>query len=138
MGAEGLTCGNIVDSKFTESSDGTCFEVTDTEVITGANATCSSEVAWTWTDAVYFSVCSLTTVGYGDLFPQTDEGKIFTCVYVYFGIGIISAALGYLINVMLDSAASESDDMLAKAGGQEAQKKLKRDKNQEVHEINRP
>jgi potassium channel subfamily K len=83
---------------------------------------------WTWTDAVYFAVCSLTTVGYGDLYPTTVPGKIFTCVYVYMGIGIISAALGYMINVMLEGAASESDDMLAQAGGQEAQKKLKRAK----------
>jgi potassium channel subfamily K len=83
---------------------------------------------WTWTDAVYFAVCSLTTVGYGDLYPTTQAGKIFTCFYVYFGIGIISAALGYMMNVMLEGAASEADDMLAKAGGQDAQKKLKRAK----------
>lgn len=32
---------------------------------------------------------SLTTVGYGDLAPKTDSGKIFTMFYILSGIGII-------------------------------------------------
>jgi voltage-gated potassium channel len=40
-------------------------------------------------DAVYFSVVTLTTVGYGDFAPQTDVGKLFTAVYVLLGIGIL-------------------------------------------------
>ena len=40
-------------------------------------------------DAVYFSVVTLTTVGYGDFAPQTDVGKLFTAVYVLVGIGIL-------------------------------------------------
>lgn len=42
-------------------------------------------------DAFYFSVITLTTVGYGDFAPQTDVGKLFTAVYVLFGIGILLA-----------------------------------------------
>jgi voltage-gated potassium channel len=42
-------------------------------------------------DAVYFSVVSLTTVGYGDLAPETDAGKLFTAVYVLVGVGILLA-----------------------------------------------
>ncbi|MFB6317866.1 potassium channel family protein [Saccharicrinis sp. FJH54] len=44
---------------------------------------------WKWLDSLYFSVMTLTTVGYGDLVPQTAFGKIFTMVYVLTGIGII-------------------------------------------------
>src|ERR671911_3192134 len=40
-------------------------------------------------DALYFSVVTLTTVGYGDFAPQTDVGKLFTAVYVLVGIGIL-------------------------------------------------
>jgi voltage-gated potassium channel len=40
-------------------------------------------------DALYFSVVTLTTVGYGDFAPQTDAGKLFTAVYVLVGIGIL-------------------------------------------------
>ncbi len=44
---------------------------------------------WNWIDAIYFSVITLTTVGYGDLSPQTDEGKLFTIFYIIIGIGLI-------------------------------------------------
>ncbi|MCP4423630.1 MAG: two pore domain potassium channel family protein [Chloroflexi bacterium] len=46
---------------------------------------------WSWLDALYFSVITLTTVGYGDLSPQTAAGKIFTIVYILIGLGIISS-----------------------------------------------
>lgn len=44
---------------------------------------------WTWLDSFYFSVITLTTIGYGDFSPQTDGGKIFTLFYILIGIGII-------------------------------------------------
>ncbi|MFT4521576.1 MAG: voltage-gated potassium channel [Bacteroidia bacterium] len=44
---------------------------------------------WRWLDSLYFSVITLTTVGYGDFTPQTDAGKIFTMFYIVIGIGII-------------------------------------------------
>ncbi|MEI5908007.1 potassium channel family protein [Bacillus spongiae] len=50
-------------------------------------------------DALYFSVITLTTVGYGDLSPQTDFGKIFTIIYLIAGVGII---LGF-INKIADN-----------------------------------
>jgi voltage-gated potassium channel len=40
-------------------------------------------------DALYFSVVTLTTVGYGDFAPQTDAGKLFTTLYVLVGVGIL-------------------------------------------------
>lgn len=43
-----------------------------------------------WVDAYYFSVVTLITVGYGDITPQTDFGKIFTTFYIIIGVGIIS------------------------------------------------
>jgi len=44
-------------------------------------------------DAFYFSVVTLTTVGYGDFAPQTDVGKLFTAVYALVGIGILLALI---------------------------------------------
>ena len=46
---------------------------------------------WSLVDAVYFCAMSLATVGYGDVAPDTDIGKIFTTVYVLAGIGILVA-----------------------------------------------
>ena len=44
---------------------------------------------WTWVDSVYFTVITLTTVGYGDLSPTTPGSKIFTIVYILIGIGLL-------------------------------------------------
>jgi voltage-gated potassium channel len=52
---------------------------------------------WSWIDSYYFSVVSLTTVGYGDLTPHTNAGKIFTTFYLMFGIGIITTFISYSI-----------------------------------------
>jgi len=53
---------------------------------------------WSLLDAFYFSVMTLTTVGYGDFSPSTTAGKLFTIVYIFVGIGII---LGFL-NLIAD------------------------------------
>ncbi len=38
-------------------------------------------------DAIYLTSVTLTTVGYGDVAPQTDIGKIFTSVFSFVGVG---------------------------------------------------
>jgi voltage-gated potassium channel len=49
----------------------------------------SSVEGWSVVDAMYFSMITLTTVGYGDLAPRTVAGKLFTMVYLVLGIGVI-------------------------------------------------
>ena len=44
---------------------------------------------WGYVDSLYFSVTTLTTVGYGDFTPHTELGRIFTIAYVITGIGIL-------------------------------------------------
>jgi len=53
---------------------------------------------WNWVDSVYFSVITLTTVGYGDFSPQTDGGKLFTIFYIVIGIGIILTFVNTIYN----------------------------------------
>lgn len=51
---------------------------------------------WSWIDAAYFSVITLTTIGFGDYSPATDLGKLFTIGYVISGVGVI---LGFINEV---------------------------------------
>lgn len=56
---------------------------------------------WSWVDAAYFSVITLTTVGYGDLHPLTDSGKIFTMAYSLLGIGVFVALVTQIAEALL-------------------------------------
>lgn len=44
-----------------------------------------------WLNAYYFSVITLSTVGYGDITPHTAFGKLFTTFYIFGGVGIITS-----------------------------------------------
>lgn len=48
------------------------------------------------TDALWWSIVTLTTVGYGDIVPETLPGKFIAGVLMVFGIGIIALPTGVL------------------------------------------
>ncbi len=48
---------------------------------------------WTIVESLYFSVVTLTTVGFGDLTPTTPGAQIFTIFYILTGIGVFVALL---------------------------------------------
>jgi voltage-gated potassium channel len=48
---------------------------------------------WTIIQALYFSVVTLTTVGYGDLHPTSAGTQIFTIIYILTGLGVFVALL---------------------------------------------
>jgi len=43
---------------------------------------------WRYLDSAYFTVATVTTIGYGDFVPKTDMGKIFTIFFSFLGIGM--------------------------------------------------
>ena len=56
---------------------------------------------WSFLNALYFCVVTLGTVGYGDITPTTDVGKLFTVIYIIVGLSVIGgffATLGKLID----------------------------------------
>jgi voltage-gated potassium channel len=69
---------------------------------------------WDVVDAVYFCAMSLATVGFGDVVPETDAGKVFTVVYVLAGIGILVAFFSALASKTL---ALQADRRRARGPG---------------------
>jgi voltage-gated potassium channel len=49
---------------------------------------------WHWLDAVYMTVITLTTVGYGEIQPLGDRGRIFTIALILAGV----ITIGYIVN----------------------------------------
>ncbi|NPA12013.1 MAG: potassium transporter TrkA [Epsilonproteobacteria bacterium] len=41
-------------------------------------------------DAIYWSLITISTVGYGDITPVTEEGRVLTMILIVVGIGFIS------------------------------------------------
>ena len=48
---------------------------------------------WSWIDAYFFTVVTLSTVGYGHLVPATVFGKIGTTVFIFVGLGVFAVAI---------------------------------------------
>jgi voltage-gated potassium channel len=51
----------------------------------------STVEGWGVLDAMYFSVTTLATVGFGDLHPSTPLSKAFTMAYIVLGVGVFVA-----------------------------------------------
>ena len=51
-------------------------------------------------DALWWAVATLTTVGYGDIYPITVGGKIMTAIVVICGLGIVAAPAGVVAQAM--------------------------------------
>ena len=47
-------------------------------------------------DAAWWTIATVTTVGYGDIVPVTETGRIFALVYMIFGITTLAVFLSVL------------------------------------------
>ena len=61
----------------------------------------------TFFDAVYWACVSLTTVGYGDIYPITTAGRIITMISSMFGIAIVALPAGIITAGYIDTINQE-------------------------------
>jgi voltage-gated potassium channel len=60
----------------------------------GANITSAS-------DALWYVIVTMSTVGYGDQYPVTNGGREMGTVVIIIGVGIFGTLTGYLANLFL-------------------------------------
>jgi voltage-gated potassium channel len=58
---------------------------------------------------LWWAVATLTTVGYGDVYPVTVGGKIFTFVILLIGLGVISVPAGLVASALAKARQLEDD-----------------------------
>ena len=55
----------------------------------------------TASDALWYTMVTISTVGYGDQFPVTNAGRLAGAVIIVVGVGIFGTFTGYLANLFL-------------------------------------
>jgi len=53
-------------------------------------------------DAVYWSMITLSTVGYGDITPQTSEGRVIAMALIISGIGVVAFTTSIVVSAFQD------------------------------------
>ena len=56
-----------------------------------------------WTDAVYFTIVTYSTLGYGDILPTTANTRIFTISMVFIGLSSFVTALTVLLGPLIET-----------------------------------
>ncbi|WP_421654478.1 ion transporter [Leptothermofonsia sp. ETS-13] len=64
----------------------------------------SPTIFGTFLDAVYFSVATMTTVGFGDVTPLSQTGRLLTILMILTGVVIIPWQLGDLVRRLVKTA----------------------------------
>jgi len=69
---------------------------------------------WTPGEALYFTVVTMSTVGFGDFYPTHWYSRFFTVFFILFGICVVFAALAELIMQLVEPVFARSRDALEK------------------------
>ena len=64
-------------------------------------------------DSFYFSFITLATIGYGDITPVTDLGKLVTVIYGIAGLGVMAALISTIATQRVRRRSSADQDQTA-------------------------
>lgn len=61
-------------------------------------------------EAIYWATVSLTTVGYGDIYPVSVAGRIITMISSFFGIAVVALPAGIITAGYIDKIDKKRED----------------------------
>lgn len=61
---------------------------------------------WSLFDSLYMTVITLATIGYGEVHPLSDRGRVFTVLLIFGGIGIVTYAFSTITSVIIEGQLS--------------------------------
>lgn len=62
-------------------------------------------------DNLWWSIVTLSTVGYGDFVPQSTAGRAIASILIVVGVGVFGYAAGFVASLLSDP---EEDEMLTR------------------------
>lgn len=65
----------------------------------------------TFYDAIYWAVVTLTTVGYGDIYPTTDIGRFISMLSTFVGIAIVAMPTGIITAGVMSEVSPDKQQM---------------------------
>jgi len=69
---------------------------------------------WSYIDAMYFAVITMSTIGYGDLTPETTFGKVFTMFYALVNVGIFVSLAAKIDAILLEKERQKTQKLADK------------------------
>ncbi len=64
-------------------------------------------------DALWWAISTMTTVGYGDKYPVTVEGKIVAMILMITGVGLFGVLTGLFARLFVEPDLKKDDDAIA-------------------------
>ncbi len=74
-------------------------------------------------DALWYVIVTISTVGYGDRFPVTNNGRLLGTFIIVIGVGIFGTFTGYLANLFL-APSKKSASTASSSPGDNARAKV--------------
>jgi hypothetical protein len=108
-------CGGLGVDCSAGLTEATCDAITGCHYAAAIESVLHSCSSWTAVDALYFTVVTFTTIGYGDFTPTRPISKVFTALFALTGVALIGGALGIVAGYIIEKLNIEMKARLKEA-----------------------
>ncbi|WP_379574310.1 potassium channel family protein [Pseudophaeobacter arcticus] len=85
-------------------------------IISGSTVFFRIVEGWSWLDAYFFTIVTISTVGYGSLVPVTTAGKLATTFLIFGGLGVFALAIHEFAKIQLLKRQEHNEWLFARLG----------------------